>query len=169
MSQAKIKIALVGDGGVGKTSFLKKQLYNVLESKHVATMGVEVHPINIQTDKGNIELQFWDCAGVEKYRGLRSGYYIKSDVAVIMIDPKSILKVPYWVSQIRETSDCPIILCSTKKDIQEMKINTDKLIDIVDHVCISSKTNENIDLLLLKIAKYGMKDKTLSLIKTNEN
>ena len=38
----KFKIVLVGDSGVGKTSFLKRHKIGLFDSKYIATEGAEV-------------------------------------------------------------------------------------------------------------------------------
>ena len=43
--QVKFKLVLVGDGGTGKTKFVKCHLTGEFEKKYVATLGVEVHPL----------------------------------------------------------------------------------------------------------------------------
>lgn len=40
---------LVGDGGVGKTTFVKRHLTGEFEKKYIATLGVEVHPMVFHT------------------------------------------------------------------------------------------------------------------------
>ena len=47
------------------------------EKKYVATLGVEVHPVSFQTNRGQIQFNVWDTAGQEKFGGLRDGYYIQ--------------------------------------------------------------------------------------------
>jgi GTP-binding nuclear protein Ran len=37
-------------------------------------MGVEVTPLEFQTNRGKVILNMWDCAGQEKFGGLRDGY-----------------------------------------------------------------------------------------------
>jgi len=71
------KCVLVGDGGTGKTTFVKRHLTGEFEKKYVATLGVEVHPLVFYTTRGVIRFNVWDTAGQEKFGGLRDGYYIQ--------------------------------------------------------------------------------------------
>jgi hypothetical protein len=68
------KLILVGDGGVGKTTFVRRHTTGEFEKKYVATMGVEVHPLSFHTNRGQIVFNVWDTAGQEKWGGLRDGY-----------------------------------------------------------------------------------------------
>ena len=63
--QAKptFKLVLVGDGGVGKTTFVKRHLTGEFEKKYVATLGVEVHPLEFHTNRGQLVFNVWDTAG----------------------------------------------------------------------------------------------------------
>jgi GTP-binding nuclear protein Ran len=72
--QATFKLVLVGDGGVGKTTFVKRHLTGEFEKKYIATRGVNVNPIIFYTNHGPIQFNIWDTAGQEKLGGLREGY-----------------------------------------------------------------------------------------------
>lgn len=50
---------LVGDGGTGKTTFVKRHLTGEFEKKYVATLGVEVHPLVFHTNRGPIRFNVW--------------------------------------------------------------------------------------------------------------
>ncbi|CAF1207401.1 unnamed protein product [Adineta ricciae] len=89
----------IGDGGVGKTTFVKRHLTGEFEKKYNATVGVEVHPLQFQTNRGLIVYNVWDTAGQEKFGGLRDGYYIGGQCAIIMFDVTSRItykNVPNW-------------------------------------------------------------------------
>lgn len=68
------KLLLVGDGGTGKTTFVKRHRTGEFEKKYIATQGVEVHPLGFMTNYGPIVFKVWDTAGQEKFGGLRDGY-----------------------------------------------------------------------------------------------
>ena len=75
-----IKIILVGDTGVGKTSFLLRfteQLFD--DASHIATigklfklinywLGIDFKIKNLNMDGKNVKLQIWDTAGQERFR-----------------------------------------------------------------------------------------------------
>jgi GTP-binding nuclear protein Ran len=69
------KCVLVGDGGTGKTTFVKRHLTGKFEKNYVATSGVEVHPLLFNTSRGSILFNVHDTSGQEKFGGLRDGYY----------------------------------------------------------------------------------------------
>ena len=77
--KVEFKVVLIGDGGVGKTTFVKRHVSGEFEKKYVPTVGVSVHPLKFFTNFGEITMNVWDTAGQEKYGGLRDGYYIQAN------------------------------------------------------------------------------------------
>jgi GTPase SAR1 family protein len=75
----EFKLILVGDGGVGKTTFVKRHLTGEFEKKYVATLGVEVHPLLFHTNRGPIKFNVWDTAGqeVRETKQLRSAMVMR--------------------------------------------------------------------------------------------
>ena len=95
----EFKIVLIGDGAVGKTTFVKRHLTGEFEKAYNATVGCEVHPMNFFTTKGEVRLMVWDTAGQEKLGCLRDGYYIGAHGAILMFDVCARItyqNVPKW-------------------------------------------------------------------------
>jgi GTP-binding nuclear protein Ran len=76
------KVVIVGDGGVGKSQFVKRLSGFDFDPIYKTTLGVEVRPI-VDRDCG-IKYNIWDIAGKEKFDDRRVGYYKNSDIAIIM-------------------------------------------------------------------------------------
>jgi GTP-binding nuclear protein Ran len=92
----------------------------------LATLGVEVHPLAFTTNLGPITFNVWDTAGQEKFGGLRDGYYIQGQCAIIMFDVTSRItykNVPTWHKDlVRVCENIPIVLCGNKVDIKDRKV-----------------------------------------------
>ena len=116
----EFKLVLIGDGGVGKTTFVKRHLTGEYEKRYIATVGVEVHPLKFSTTRGNVVFNVWDTAGQEKLSGLRDGYYIGGQCGIIMFDVTSRItykNVPKWHRDlIRVCENVPIVLVGNKVD-----------------------------------------------------
>ena len=76
------KLILVGDGGVGKSSLVKRLISNTFDPIYKATLGYEVFPYVDQ--QNDIQYNIWDVAGQEKFNGLKDAYYLESNIAIIM-------------------------------------------------------------------------------------
>lgn len=126
------KCVLVGDGGTGKTTFVKRHMTGEFEKKYVATLGVEVHPLVFHTNRGPIRFNVWDTAGQEKFGGLRDGYYIQGQCAIVMFDVTSRVtykNVPNWHRDlVRVCENIPIVLCGNKVDIKDRKVKAKSIV-----------------------------------------
>ena len=122
--QVQFKFVLVGNGGTGKTAFLKCHLTGEFE-KYVATLGVEVHPHVFHINRGPVIFNAWDTADQEKFGGLGDCYYIQVQCSIIMFDATSRVaqkNVPNWQKDLVPVCEnTPIVLCD-KVDIKDRKV-----------------------------------------------
>ncbi|KAK8048850.1 GTP-binding nuclear protein GSP1/Ran [Apiospora phragmitis] len=149
------KLVLVGDGGTGKTTFVKRHLTGEFEKKYMATLGVEVHPLGFTTNFGQITFDVWDTAGQEKFGGLRDGYYINGQCGIIMFDVTSRItykNVPNWHRDlVRVCENIPIVLCGNKVDVKEL-------------YDISAKSNYNFEKPFLWLARKLVGNPSLEFV-----
>jgi len=147
MGQTKYKIVLLGDGKVGKTTWLKRYIGQDFDNRYLATLGVEVTPIP------KYKISAWDCAGNEKYLGLWKGYYLQSNLGIIFYDctkKNSYDHIEKWVNEFRSVCpNAPIIIIGTKLDAEKLKISEEQHNDLTKftpHLCrISSKNHTNVN------------------------
>lgn len=155
------KLVLVGDGGTGKTTFVKRHLTGEFEKKYIATLGVEVHPLTFSTNYGTICFNVWDTAGQEKFGGLRDGYYIQGQCGIIMFDVTARItykNVPNWHRDLeRVCENIPIVLCGNKVDVKDRKVKTAAVTfhrkKNLQYFEISAKSNYNFEKPFLWLAR----------------
>ena len=148
------KLIIIGDGGVGKTSFISRHATGSYSKHYNPTKGAETTPIELTTSSGAIKVILWDTAGQEKFGNLRETYYLGTDCAIIMFDltaRESYRNVPKWYKEI--ISICgkiPICLVGNKldlKDDRKIKGNGVQFFKNrnMGYFEISAKSNENFE------------------------
>eukprot|EP01057_Protomagalhaensia_wolfi_P000620 Protomagalhaensia_wolfi_Nauph_80__619@NODE_1353_length_1569_cov_459_052941_g1045_i0_p2_GENE_NODE_1353_length_1569_cov_459_052941_g1045_i0NODE_1353_length_1569_cov_459_052941_g1045_i0_p2_ORF_typecomplete_len220_score52_22Ras/PF00071_22/2_3e45Roc/PF08477_13/1_7e25Roc/PF08477_13/6_5e03Arf/PF00025_21/7e16Gtr1_RagA/PF04670_12/0_00019FeoB_N/PF02421_18/0_00024GTP_EFTU/PF00009_27/0_0017MMR_HSR1/PF01926_23/0_001RNA_helicase/PF00910_22/0_065TniB/PF05621_11/0_096TniB/PF05621_11/2_6e03RsgA_GTPase/PF03193_16 len=147
------KLVLVGDGAVGKTTLVKRHLTGEFEKKYVPTLGADVYPLRFQTNYGPITFNVWDTAGQEKLSGLRDGYYVRGECAIIMFDVTARVtyrSVTVWYRDLnRVCPDIPTVLVGNKVDVKDRVIKA-KQIQFhrkknLQYYDLSAKSNYNFD------------------------
>ncbi|EHA8587455.1 GTP-binding nuclear protein Ran-A1 [Cocos nucifera] len=168
------KLVIVGDGGTGKTTFVKRHLTGEFEKKYEPTIGVEVHPLDFFTNCGKIRFYCWDTAGQEKFGGLRDGYYIHGQCAIIMFDVTARLtykNVPTWHRDLcRVCENIPIVLCGNKVDVKNRQVKA-KMVTFhrkknLQYYEISAKSNYNFEKPFLYLARKLAGDPSLHFVES---
>ena len=169
---AEYKLVLCGDGGTGKTTFVKRHLTGEFEKKYIATLGVEVHPMEFCTTRGVIRFQVWDTAGQEKLSCLRDGYYIGAHCAIIMFDVCSRVtykNVTKWYKELtRVCEKIPIVLVGNKVDVADRKVKASQILFPkkygIQYYDISAKSNYQFEKPFLYLLKKLSGDPNLTLV-----
>ena len=101
--------------------FVNRHLSGNFDARYIATLGADVRQLTFNTSNGPIMFDVWDTAGQSKFEGLRDGYYIGADCAIIMFDKTSMFtykNVETWYGDLRRVcGDIPIVLCGSKSDL----------------------------------------------------
>jgi GTP-binding nuclear protein Ran len=139
------------------------------EKKYIATIGVEVHPLKFSTNRGLICFNVWDTAGQEKFGGLRDGYYIQGQCAIIMFDVtarQTYKNVPNWHRDIvRVCDNIPVVLVGNKVDVMDRAVKAKQITyhrrKNLQYYDISAKSNYNYEKPFLWLAKKLANDNNL--------
>ena len=123
-----IKVILLGDSGVGKTSLLNCLESNDSDITQRHTISLEYFNYVIKVNNYIIRMQIWDTVGHEKFNSIISNYYKTTDVAIFMysIDNlNSFNNINIWYNELndKKNDDNNIktikILLGNKNDLEK--------------------------------------------------
>ena len=147
----EFKIILIGDGGVGKTTFIKQFALSENHSRYVhdRLYGHNRLGIYFATNYGLVHLNVWHSRSQERTTGFRDGYFLNAAGAIIMFDLTSRMtykNIASWYRDITRVCDnIPIALVGNKADIEERKIKTSQIVfhkkKNIPYFEISAKSN----------------------------
>ena len=104
-------INLLGDAGVGKSTWIKKIKTNVFVNKYIATVGCSVNTFDIKTNYGKIILNLCDYAGQEKYSDRTR--ILKTDATILMFDLSnkcSYNNLQFWYNKCQAETECIFVV-----------------------------------------------------------
>ncbi len=122
----KIRLMLIGDSNVGKTSIIKRYCKNQFSPSYISTVGIDFETKYLRLNGKIINLQIWDTAGQERYKVLAKNYYKNSDGFIIVYDitdKKSFNNVANWITQIKDSAseNVKCVLLGNKCDLEELR------------------------------------------------
>jgi small GTP-binding protein len=126
----KLKICIIGDVGVGKTSLIRRYVLDVFDDKYIATIGTKVTKREMEIkdpETGapqNVILLIWDIMGQPSFREvLREAYFYGVEGALAVCDvtsKESLGELRYWIKAMTSTTGkVPIVFLGNKCDLRD--------------------------------------------------
>lgn len=118
-----VKIILLGDGAVGKTSLRRRFLGKGFSSEYLMTIGADFAFSSIQINEATLNCQIWDLAGQPRFSGVRKAYYSGCFGGILVFDrtrPKTLDNTMLWLKDLWKDSGhgpIPFILLGNKSDL----------------------------------------------------
>lgn len=151
-----IKLIIIGDPAVGKTSLIKKFVSDQFSNDYRASIGTNLFLTKIELDPlTKVKIAIWDIAGHEKWINSRQIYYMGTRGAIIVGDvtrPETFNQIEkFWYPDVKKScKNAPIILLANKNDLKNAT-SGNEISDIGDRinaasvVFTSAKTGDNVE------------------------
>ena len=120
-----LKILIIGDSNVGKTSILLQYTSNFFQETHIATIGVEFKLKEIMLDNIEYKLNIWDTAGQERFKAITKSFFKAADGIVFVYDvtnKPSFVNIKNWIKDAEsKANDFKIIIVGNKIDLNDSR------------------------------------------------
>lgn len=160
-----VKLLIVGNSAVGKTSLLLRYTEGRFSENHLPTIGIDFKIKKIHFDDISLKMQIWDTAGQERFKTVTQSYF-KGTHGVIFVysctDRESYDHIVSWMKQANSSApqNSSKILVANKCDADEKArvVTTEEGRELASQFKLhffetSAKTNENISEAFQCIAK----------------
>uniref|UniRef100_UPI0037E93F7A ras-related protein Rab-7L1-like n=1 Tax=Semicossyphus pulcher TaxID=241346 RepID=UPI0037E93F7A len=137
MTEHLLKVLVVGDGNVGKTSFVQRYVSGQFNKTYKMTVGVDFSVKLLHwSDKERVRLQLWDIAGQERFISMTRIYYKGALGCVLMFDvtsSASFLSCRHWKQDLDNKAmlpdgrAIPCILLANKCDLSKRVVSADSI------------------------------------------
>ncbi|NP_001407729.1 ras-related protein Rab-23 isoform 2 [Mus musculus] len=133
--EVAIKMVVVGNGAVGKSSMIQRYCKGIFTKDYKKTIGVDFLERQIQVNDEDVRLMLWDTAGQEEFDAITKAYYRGAQACVLVFsttDRESFEAISSWREKVvAEVGDIPTALVQNK-------------IDLLDDSCIKNEEAEGL-------------------------
>jgi len=176
-----LKVIILGDSGVGKTSLMNRYHSGKFTGQYKATIGADFlsKEVNVYGSDRKATLQIWDTAGQERFQSLGVAFYRGADACLLVYDvtdPRSFENLNTWKSEfLRQVTgsaadvDFPFVVLGNKMDREAERSITAARADqwcqpspssttgkAIPHFETSAKTALNVDEAFMTAAKMAL-------------
>ncbi len=158
------KVCLLGDACVGKTSLIKRFVFNEFDEKYISTLGTNVSKRDMKvvyTDKNNqvmdydLTLAIWDIIGQKNLHSFNYNYFRNANGALVVCDitrRETLENLDLWTSSLFNIAgEIPLVFIINKFDLRDdAAFKIDELKPIAERFnadCFftSARTGENVE------------------------
>ncbi len=155
-----LKLCLLGDGAVGKTSLVRRYVFDVFDDKYLKSFGTKVSKKTVALADTQVDLMIWDILGQRTHNTLHAAYYRGAVGALVVCDctrPETVASLASWVDGfVSVVGDMPITILVNKCDLKKA-ISMTELESFCDSIGstlteTSAKTGVNVEETFADIA-----------------
>ncbi len=162
MRSVSKKVCLLGDFAVGKTSLLRRFVYNRFDDRYMSTIGVKVSRKTLvlpgmEGEPVELVLLLWDLAGGDRFTNLLESYLRGSAGAILVCDltrPHTLDALENYIHDLRGASpEAVYVLAANKQDlvpqdaVPQTHLQAFTQRHAIPYTLTSAKTGMNVDTL----------------------
>ncbi|XP_039249937.1 ras-related protein Rab-7a-like [Styela clava] len=127
-----LKVIILGDSGVGKTSLMNQYVNKKFSNQYKATIGADFLTKEVMVDDRLVTMQIWDTAGQERFQSLGVAFYRGADCCVLVYDvtvPNSFKTLDSWRDEFliqaspRDPENFPFVAIGNKIDCENRAVS----------------------------------------------
>jgi len=130
-----LKVIILGDSGVGKTSLMNQYVNKKFSNQYKATIGADFLTKEVMVDDRLVTMQIWDTAGQERFQSLGVAFYRGADCCVLVFDvtiAKTFDNLESWRDEFliqaapRDPDKFPFVVIGNKIDVENQRVVSTK-------------------------------------------
>uniref|UniRef100_UPI003AAC3E23 ras-related protein rab7 n=1 Tax=Centroberyx gerrardi TaxID=166262 RepID=UPI003AAC3E23 len=127
-----LKVILIGNSGVGKSSFMNRYVNHRFTNMYRATIGTDFLTKEVNIDGSTVVLQIWDTAGTERFQSLGTPLYRGSQCCLLVFDVTSrasFTALDVWRKEFlvqgepQDPEGFPFIVLGNKTDLSNREVS----------------------------------------------
>ena len=136
----EIKILLLGESNVGKTSIFTRFIDKKFESNNSSTIGVDFEVKAFEYKGKKYLIKLFDTAGQERFRSITQTYLRMGEAYFFVFDitnEHSFKCIPEWIESVKEVDKAPkFIILANKDDIKDKVKISDEAINFIKFISL---------------------------------
>ena len=166
-----LKVIILGDSGVGKTSLMNRYVNKKFSTQYKATIGADFVTKDVVVDDKLVTMQIWDTAGQERFQSLGVAFYRGADCCVLVYDvtaPTTFKSLDSWRDEFliqaspRDPENFPFIVIGNKVDQENRAVSSKRAQawcqskNNIPYFETSAKEAVNVDSAFITVARNGL-------------
>ncbi len=161
------KICMIGDPAVGKTSLIRKFVFNMFDDVYLHTIGTKITKkvVNYEEENTKMTMVIWDIMG-QRYQRVLDSYFVGAKGAIAVCDvtrSETLDHLPDWLLSMNKISGkIPIVILANKVDLEDKKLFGDQEVKFLankysgTHFMTSAKTGQGVEEAFHALGKMMM-------------
>uniref|UniRef100_T1JBV4 Ras-related protein Rab-7a n=1 Tax=Strigamia maritima TaxID=126957 RepID=T1JBV4_STRMM len=127
-----LKVIILGDSGVGKTSLMNQYVNKKFSNQYKATIAFDFLTKELMIDDRLVTMMIWGTAGQERFQPLKVNFYRGADCCVLVFDvtlPSSFKSLDSWRDEFliqaspRDPKNFPFVVLGNKIELETRAVS----------------------------------------------